>query len=116
MLDRAIVTDLPARHDGDSFLRDYMGRRFLPLGPKMKDHTGERFGRLVVLGLIERGAKRQHNKWLFRCECGKEHVAIFLSVQAGRTRSCGCLRVESAAERATKHGLLHEHSDVYNIW
>ena len=90
--------------------------RFLPLGPRMKDHTGERYGRLVALGFIELAAKRQHNKWLFQCDCGKEHAAIFASVQAGRIRSCGCFRVESAIENATKHGLLYEHLDVYNIW
>ena len=68
---------------------------------KLIDLTGQRFGRLVVIGL-----ERRDNGaiWRCRCDCGKEHVVRGTSLRAGSTESCGCLLSETARERATRHG------------
>lgn len=63
----------------------------------MKDLTGQRFGRLVVLAQAEdtfQGRQRKRN-WMVRCDCGTEKVAGATVLTTGRTRSCGCLLRET---------------------
>ena len=59
-----------------------------------KDITGQRFGRLVVIGVAERKGKRGSKiKWLCLCDCGNKK-AIGGSNLKRNTRSCGCVRRE----------------------
>jgi hypothetical protein len=58
-------------------------------GPRFIDITGERFGRLLVIGLDEGNAK--NTSWQCRCDCGQTKVVIKSNLKAGRTKSCGCL-------------------------
>lgn len=65
------------------------------------DLTGKRFGRLLVIKFDSvRGRRRSH--WLCLCDCGKEKVAALDNLQNGKTKSCGCLRIEQATERLAK--------------
>lgn len=53
--------------------------------------------------------------WLFSCECGKETKGELPAVKAGKKKSCGCLRIESA----TKHGLSRKNghkNKLYYVW
>ena len=74
------------------------------------DLTGRRFGRLVV---IERAAnhitiqrdryghcvgKKEYSCWLCKCDCGNTHVAYANHLKAGKVKSCGCLRAETAGK------------------
>jgi hypothetical protein len=60
------------------------------------DITGQRFGRLVALERL--GAISGANaSWRCRCDCGNEHTVALHMLRQGFTRSCGCLRRESAA-------------------
>lgn len=65
------------------------------------DLTGRRFGRLTVLGKV--GAYKYDtytiSRWLCRCDCGKTIVVLGNGLKQGRTRSCGCLRVDAQRER-----------------
>lgn len=81
----------------------------------MKDLSGERFGRLVAVSLVERDKDRNH-KWLFRCDCGAEKVIRVNLVKQGRTSSCGCLFQEMMVERNTKHGLSRGNPKEYRSW
>ena len=54
------------------------------------DITGKRFGRLMA---ICKSSKK--NKWLFKCDCGKEKEILKYNVTQGATKSCGCLETES---------------------
>ncbi len=84
------------------------------------DMTGQRFGRLLVLG---RGPNRAgYVAMTCQCDCGETPLINARSLRTGLTRSCGCLRSEVCAQRAAarnrKHGLL-KHDDVprwYGIW
>lgn len=73
--------------------------------PKMNepliDLTGQRFGRLVVIGIGERKAGRI--AWECKCDCGNTKNITGQSLKAGLARSCGCLRKEIARKKATKH-------------
>lgn len=51
------------------------------------DHTGQRFGRLLVIDHLGSG------RWRVRCDCGTEKVVSGGSLRAvgpSSTRSCGC--------------------------
>jgi len=69
-------------------------------GP-IKDLTGQRFGRLVVLGDSE---KRRWGQvlWKCRCDCGKEILKPAGHLAAGEINSCGCLSRETAHNQQIK--------------
>lgn len=90
-------------------------RRRIRLQEKRLDLTGQRYGRLVVLGpaagiaetmgseemkngqtgteQIERPG-RMSDYWLCQCDCGKQCICRKENLRSGVTRSCGCLQEE----------------------
>jgi hypothetical protein len=73
---------------------------------------GERFGRLVVVGIECAG------KWRVQCDCGAVKVVAKQNVIVGKTQSCGCFRRETTIARSTKHGgaKRNNHSLTYKSW
>lgn len=68
---------------------------------KVKDRTGERYGRLTVLSLheIRKDAKgRSKTYWKCRCDCGNEKNVSASALESGATKSCGCYRNEQIAK------------------
>lgn len=67
--------------------------------PAAKDLTGQRFGRLTVLGLDPEPYRSPSGKptrrWRCRCDCGRE-ITVLQNALTGKTgtRSCGCARAE----------------------
>lgn len=55
---------------------------------KKLDLTGQRYGRLTVLGPAENIGI--HTAWRCRCDCGQEAVVRTSRLRGGRTVSCGC--------------------------
>ena len=54
--------------------------------------TGQRFGRLVVLGLdLEKSQIRKHTYWRVLCDCGATKTVYNHALVSGATQSCGCL-------------------------
>jgi hypothetical protein len=74
----------------------------IPDKSSFKNMTGERYGRLLVVGYCGRAPGGA--RWLCRCDCGRETVVRRGSLTSGRTTSCDCLRVERAIAANTKHG------------
>lgn len=61
------------------------------------DITGERFGRLLVLGVSEQKQTSGRSKmWDCLCDCGNTVTVSGQSLRNGHTRSCGCLNREFA--------------------
>ena len=81
------------------------------------DITGQRFGRLVVVGRVENNHKGLP-QWLARCDCGVDKIVLSGNLRAGRQRSCGCLNAEVRRQlgkpRAGGHGLYK--SGAYRSW
>lgn len=72
------------------------------------DISGQRFGRLIAIKYIGKDKKR-NAIWLFRCDCGKEHISLAYNAKSGKASSCGCYAKEKAASqsaRATKMAIL----------
>ena len=74
----------------------------------MKDLTGNRFGRLVVLN------KSQNGKWLCLCDCGNKKEILTHSLTSGKTQSCGCLQKERVSTTNSKHHARG--TRLHNIW
>lgn len=80
----------------------------------LKDYTGQRFGRLIAVRLVERDPKWNAHKWLFKCDCGNEKVASIKDARTGHTSSCGCLHAEGLAARNATHGMSDR--PEYKAW
>ena len=80
---------------------------------KIRDLTGQRFGRLVVVKLSEKRIGRSAC-WVCRCDCGNYKTVMSYHLVSGRTRSCGCYMNESRITRAIRHGMSD--SNLYNVW
>ena len=69
------------------------------------DLKGQKFGRLVVLCKDGKG-KYRHTLWLCRCDCGVKKAISGISLTSGKTKSCGCLRIDGlSGEKNLKYKL-----------
>jgi len=89
----------------------------------MKDLTGLKFHRLTVLCKApkELWKNKDHSYWFVQCDCGTQKVVAGRNLETGQTKSCGCLRKEFAASKATnktKHGhsVRGSVSRTYRSW
>jgi len=78
------------------------------------DLTGQKFGRLTVLGIASYNKETKRVIWNCRCDCGKTIEVFAYNLRSGHGHSCGCLRNEKSAERKTTHG--KRNTRLYRIW
>lgn len=85
----------------------------------MEDYTGKVFGRWTVLEDAESrrtktGFKRR--RVLALCGCGKteSRVVELSNLLEGKSKSCGCTRIESLKKANTTHG--KSRTPTYRIW
>lgn len=69
-------------------------------GRPMKDKTGNRYGKLIVLRVAE--VKNNKVYWLCLCDCGKEKIIGGSELTKGSTNSCGCGRSDAQRARSKK--------------
>lgn len=101
------------RHLANSILctRTSIGRSKREVAIQMstvKDLTGQRFGRLVVIeragSYIAPKRNQSHSLWLCSCDCGNTATIRGGQLKNGHTRSCGCLSRELLDKARFKHG------------
>lgn len=81
----------------------------LPTNHRFKNLTGQKFGRLTVIGYAGRNRHRQ-SLWLCQCSCGSDAKAIVVgALTNGHSKSCGCWSRENSAAIGRK-GVKHGHS------
>lgn len=69
---------------------------------KLSDLTGLKFGRLIV---IQRsGVKNGHVAWLCGCDCGQTIITTGNLLKSGKTKSCGCKKIEVCGDTHRDHG------------
>ena len=56
----------------------------------MKDLTGMKFGKWVVLERAQDKSRSNGAKWLCQCECGTQKIVWGKYLRNGRSQSCGC--------------------------
>lgn len=83
----------------------------------MKDMTGKRFGRLLVVSIdsirADQFGKRM-SWWKCQCDCGTQTVARITALTTGDKKSCGCLQKEGASKRLKTHGMSG--SRLFDVW
>ena len=83
----------------------------MKLHTNVKDLTGQRFGRLVVIKPTE----RRYNRcivWLCECDCGNKTEVVSANLTKGLTKSCGCLLKEVGAKVGSEKKSRVEGTDV----
>ena len=80
---------------------------------KIKNHCGEKYGRLTVINFVER--KNRQSYWKCICDCGNEIVIPISYLIVGDTKSCGCLRKENARKNGKKNKFV-QNKRLYRIW
>jgi hypothetical protein len=80
----------------------------------MKDITGQRFGKLVVLKVDHLDLRRRSWWWHCKCDCGSTCIIDGHSLRSGNTQSCGCLRLERLSEKLFVHGKSKD--PLYDVW
>lgn len=87
------------------------------LDERVHDLQGRVFGRLTVTGRASNGAGGK-TRWACVCSCGGASVVAGRDLSTGHTRSCGCLRDELTAVRATVHGHARrgQKHPLYDTW
>lgn len=79
------------------------------------DMTGQRFGRLVVIGLAEPHISpngRKRNRWTCICDCGKKTVAYRDNLLSGAKVSCGCRQDEIRRVENRKYNEYEFFNDI----
>lgn len=79
----------------------------------VKDLTGQRYGRLVVI-CREGSTDTGRATWLCKCDCGTVSVKIGKLLVNGHCKSCGCGEYENRVKNCTSHKLSN--TRLYNIW
>jgi hypothetical protein len=59
---------------------------------KVKDITGQKFGRATVVEFA--GIKNEDASWKIKCDCGNEKIILGFRLRNGTSVSCGCLQKE----------------------
>lgn len=87
---------------------------------KIKNLTGQKFGRLLALGLMGMtDDDKRRAIWMFKCDCGEVIIAKGNDVASGNTNSCGCYFRDRVKETFTTHGMRRsreykKHADMLN--
>lgn len=76
---------------------------------------GQRFGRLKVYGIGERGENGKY-KILCDCDCGNKVITVMYDLTSGNTKSCGCLQKYIASKRSATHRGCRNHPREYAAW
>jgi hypothetical protein len=85
-------------------------------GNGFNDLTGNKYGRLTVVGLSPKKSGRK-SFWVCKCICGNEHLVRSDSLKSGNVQSCGCLKKEQDRENLTKyHRHKESHTHLHDTW
>lgn len=83
---------------------------------RCRDLTGQKFGRLTVIGLDESKNTRK-TYWICQCECGGIKSARSDSLLCGAIKSCGCMKKEQDRVNLTaNHSHKQSGTRLYKIW
>lgn len=80
--------------------------------PVPNDITGERFGRLRVVGRTE----KHYGYWDCVCDCGNKRSVKYHNLIRGASQSCGCLRREQRETWSRHRGKLDDTRMPWPDW
>lgn len=89
---------------------------------KVRDLTGQKFGRLTVLHLQDTDTRKTY--WICKCDCGNLKSVRSDSLLDGSIKSCGCLKVEQDKKNLVNPSMIKSYAfgekygtkRIYHIW
>lgn len=79
---------------------------------KIENLTNQKFNKLLVLRRLPNQGKKV--MWECLCDCGNLTSVTTSNLKSGRTKSCGCLRINQIVSRSTTHN--QRHTNLYEVW
>ena len=79
---------------------------------KLRDLTGQRHGRLTVMGFSH--MRNESSYWHVKCDCGNKKTMIRQAILSGRTKSCGCYGKQIHKDMLKTHGMSK--TPLYKCW
>lgn len=81
---------------------------------KSVDITGKKFNKLTAIKFSH--TEKNTRFWLFKCDCGIEKIIVKSKVITGRSKSCGCGKID----HLVTHGLTcrpkKNYLKIYRTW
>jgi len=77
----------------------------------VKDLTGQRYGKLVVIG---KDTTTPKNYWIVKCDCGNTKSIFRGHLTANRIDNCGCITLEKRSKKNKTHG--ETNTRLFKIW
>jgi hypothetical protein len=112
-----ILHPAPLGGDSQSAVYELSERGCFWIDMKLINLVGKRFGRLVVVKIIESNReKRKRVKWFCRCDCGTTKKVLGESLRSGDSRSCGCFAKEHPAHFIHGGARVGRKIPEYRIW
>ncbi len=89
---------------------------YIPLHRNAKNIVGQRYGRLIALGAVDRRKTPNGTQllWKCQCDCGAFTSVTSTDLKNGNTKSCGCLMRQINAGSHRTHGKTE--TPEYNAW
>lgn len=89
--------------------------------PEFKDLSGKKFGRWYVVKRTDDHISKSgyhFTQYECRCECGSTALVLASALKSGRSKSCGCLHSEQAADVCRSNFKAHGESKtrLYKIY
>lgn len=82
---------------------------------KVHDLTGQRFGRLSVIGISDTNTRKTY--WVCQCDCGNVKEVRSDSLLCGAITSCGCRKKEQDRKNLTaNHSHKKSGTRIYKEW
>lgn len=82
-------------------------------GKKLDDITGNRYGKLLVIGFVKM-RDNGHSVWKCQCDCGNVTETLGCRLKNGSCKSCGCLNKEVRLPKIVTHKMSY--TRLYGIW
>lgn len=77
---------------------------------KLKNIIGNKYGRLMVIKMLDEKGNRGQLKYLCKCDCGKSHIVTGESLRSGKSKSCGCLKKDFIEKNKFKRNMDRENA------
>ena len=76
---------------------------------------GQKFGKLTVTGFVH---ENNYWKWVCACECGTIKAYDPYKITRGKTKTCGCGKVERCKDLTKEFRITHggRNTRLYHIW
>lgn len=77
----------------------------MPQGKFHIDKSGNRFGMLTIVTMLDQKNSNGSYRYITQCDCGESKAIYYNQLASGRTKSCGCLQRRKGIDSPNwKHG------------